>query len=277
MASTSASPRARNAAPMPPGPIASHGISPRPRPTGVSIPTKSPARFPRPAAELQPCRLQRIRRHYLPALRRRRSGIEASSATPAPRKRRDAAPRSGYVKPRLAAPLGIRSLRGIASQWPDMPETLILLSPDGSLACAALLGVAALSVDARAQMNPGPPPSAGRAAVNPMCPRLEAQLATIDRGRRRRPGQGRADPPLSGCRRPSSRASSTASPRRPSAWAATVPDSSRCSTASRRNAVRSTTRSSRCGPISTRSPPASSGCAAAASAAPTATISAARC
>jgi hypothetical protein len=53
------------------------------------------------------------------------------------------------------------------------------------LACAVLFGSVALGVDARAQMQqmnpPGPPPSQG-AAVNPMCPRLEAQLATIDRG-----------------------------------------------------------------------------------------------
>ncbi|QWG21747.1 DUF2865 domain-containing protein [Bradyrhizobium sediminis] len=50
------------------------------------------------------------------------------------------------------------------------------------LACAVLLGAVALGVDASAQMNPGPPPSQGGAAVNPMCPRLEAQLASIDRG-----------------------------------------------------------------------------------------------
>jgi Protein of unknown function (DUF2865) len=53
------------------------------------------------------------------------------------------------------------------------------------LACAVLLGSVALGVDARAQMQqmnpPGPPPPQG-GAVNPMCPRLEAQLATIDRG-----------------------------------------------------------------------------------------------
>src|SRR6202043_1018667 len=53
----------------------------------------------------------------------------------------------------------------------------------------ALFGVSTLSVDAWAQMNPGgPPPQANPAPqpqgapVNPMCPRLEAQLATIDRG-----------------------------------------------------------------------------------------------
>lgn len=49
------------------------------------------------------------------------------------------------------------------------------------MACAALLGVAAFGLDARAQVNPAPPPPQG-AAANPMCPRLEAQLATIDRG-----------------------------------------------------------------------------------------------
>src|SRR6202795_4065974 len=62
-----------------------------------------------------------------------------------------------------------------------MPETLITPFSRWILACAALFGAVAISVDASAQMNPGPPPSQG-AAVNPMCPRLEAQLATLDRG-----------------------------------------------------------------------------------------------
>src|SRR5882757_8032611 len=62
-----------------------------------------------------------------------------------------------------------------------MPETLITPFSRWILACAALLGVSALSVDAWAQMNPAVPPPQG-APVNPMCPRLEAQLATIDRG-----------------------------------------------------------------------------------------------
>jgi hypothetical protein len=62
-----------------------------------------------------------------------------------------------------------------------MPETLITPFSRWILACAALFGAVALSVEASAQINPGPPPSQG-AAVNPMCPRLEAQLATIDRG-----------------------------------------------------------------------------------------------
>src|SRR5260370_18613198 len=62
-----------------------------------------------------------------------------------------------------------------------MPESLIPPFSRWILACAALLGVSALSVDAWAQMNPAAPPPQG-APVNPMCPRLEAQLATIDRG-----------------------------------------------------------------------------------------------
>src|ERR1700738_5317032 len=65
-----------------------------------------------------------------------------------------------------------------------MLETLITPLCRSILACAALVGVSAASVDAWAQTNPGapqPPPSQG-AAVNPMCPRLEAQLATIARG-----------------------------------------------------------------------------------------------
>ena len=63
-----------------------------------------------------------------------------------------------------------------------MPETLITPFSRWILACAALFGAVALSLDASAQMNPGPPPSQGGVAVNPVCPRLEAQLASIDRG-----------------------------------------------------------------------------------------------
>src|ERR1700710_3082366 len=62
-----------------------------------------------------------------------------------------------------------------------MPETLITRFSRWILACIALLGASALSVDAWAKMNPAAPPPQG-APVNPMCPRLEAQLATIDRG-----------------------------------------------------------------------------------------------
>jgi hypothetical protein len=60
-----------------------------------------------------------------------------------------------------------------------MPEKLIV-TPSRSLACATLVVAMLLGADAHAQMtNPPPPPGS---AVNPMCPRLEAQLAMIDRG-----------------------------------------------------------------------------------------------
>jgi uncharacterized protein DUF2865 len=62
-----------------------------------------------------------------------------------------------------------------------MPETLNAPFSRWILTCAVLLGAVTLGVDASAQTNPGPPPQQG-AAVNPMCPRLEAQLASIDRG-----------------------------------------------------------------------------------------------
>jgi hypothetical protein len=61
-----------------------------------------------------------------------------------------------------------------------MPETLINPFSRSILAGAALLCGLALSVDAWAQTGPGAPPPG--AAVNPICPRLETQLATIDRG-----------------------------------------------------------------------------------------------
>jgi hypothetical protein len=63
-----------------------------------------------------------------------------------------------------------------------MPETLITPFSRWILACAALFGSVVLSVGASAQMDPSSPPSQGAPPVNPMCPRLEAQLATIDRG-----------------------------------------------------------------------------------------------
>src|SRR5829696_1817804 len=57
------------------------------------------------------------------------------------------------------------------------------------LACAVLIGSAALGTDGFAQTPPGPgaappPPPQQQAAPtgNPMCQRLETQLATIDRG-----------------------------------------------------------------------------------------------
>jgi hypothetical protein len=62
-----------------------------------------------------------------------------------------------------------------------MPETLMFSLSRWTLACVALLGAAALSVDAWAQVSP-PAPAPQGAIVNPMCARLEAQLATVDRG-----------------------------------------------------------------------------------------------
>src|SRR5580692_5262010 len=63
-----------------------------------------------------------------------------------------------------------------------MPEKLIPSLFGWILACAVLLGSAALGLDAYAQQaNPPGPPAQG-APVNPMCPRLEAQLSTIDHG-----------------------------------------------------------------------------------------------
>ncbi|HKO70943.1 MAG TPA: DUF2865 domain-containing protein [Bradyrhizobium sp.] len=71
-----------------------------------------------------------------------------------------------------------------------MPEALITVFFRSTLfrsivACAALTSAGAFNVDAWAQMNAGSPPQqqgVPGAPVNPMCPRLEAQLASIDRG-----------------------------------------------------------------------------------------------
>ena len=116
-----------------------------------------------------------------------------------------------------------------------MLHSLMTSSSRWLLACAVLIGSAALGTDGFAQMQPPPPgaapPPQQQAAPtgNPMCQRLEAQLVTIDRGTGTGPGQGRADPPLSGGAAAAAGANSTASSRRPSAWAARVPASSRCS------------------------------------------------
>ena len=62
-----------------------------------------------------------------------------------------------------------------------MPETLMHLLSRWILAGAVLLGTP--GVDAVAQVNPpAPAPAQQGAAANPMCQRLEAQLATVDRG-----------------------------------------------------------------------------------------------
>ena len=66
-----------------------------------------------------------------------------------------------------------------------MPETLTVFPFRRILLSSVLLGGLTLSFGAAAQMSPGsmpPPSSQGGPPVNPICPRLEAQLATIDRG-----------------------------------------------------------------------------------------------
>lgn len=75
------------------------------------------------------------------------------------------------------------------AHWPDMPETLItaFFSTKRILACVVLLGVLAPGADALAQTSPNPPPPPAPQAQaappsNPVCTRLETQLAMIDRG-----------------------------------------------------------------------------------------------
>jgi hypothetical protein len=62
-----------------------------------------------------------------------------------------------------------------------MPEKLTTPCSSRILACAVLLGGLGFCFGASAQLNPAQPPSGG-APLNPVCPRLEVQLATIDRG-----------------------------------------------------------------------------------------------
>src|SRR5579863_3258288 len=59
-----------------------------------------------------------------------------------------------------------------------MPDKLSVIQFRSAAACAVLVVIALFGAGARAQTGPPPPPG----AANPMCPRLEAQLASIDRG-----------------------------------------------------------------------------------------------
>jgi Protein of unknown function (DUF2865) len=61
-----------------------------------------------------------------------------------------------------------------------MPEKLNLSRCRSILSVAALLGALVLGTGASAQVNQASPPSG--TAANPMCARLEAQLASVDRG-----------------------------------------------------------------------------------------------
>ncbi|MDE5443976.1 DUF2865 domain-containing protein [Bradyrhizobium sp. CSA207] len=67
----------------------------------------------------------------------------------------------------------------------DMPEFLSLPRPRFVLACTVLLSAAVLATGAFAQAGPpGPPPQPAQNGLgpNPMCSRLEGQLAALDRG-----------------------------------------------------------------------------------------------
>ncbi len=59
-----------------------------------------------------------------------------------------------------------------------MPDKLSVTKSRSAAACAALLAATLFGADVHAQTAPPPPGG----ATNPMCPRLEAQLASIDRG-----------------------------------------------------------------------------------------------
>src|ERR1700758_3314521 len=154
---------------------------------GFVLPARRPRRDHRLGSprrqELHPLRLQRIRRHHLPALNRR-SRRDRPPAPPHWCPGNDVTlPReAGMGRPRWPRLRFPQSPRGIAP-WPDMSESLIFSSSRWILACAVLFGAAVLGPNAHAQVNPGaPPPPPQGPAVNPMCPRLEGQLTMIDRG-----------------------------------------------------------------------------------------------
>ena len=62
-----------------------------------------------------------------------------------------------------------------------MPDALFVRRRMRFLTCAVVLGTMMFAADAVAQQGVPQPPGAPPPAVNPMCPRLEAQLASIDR------------------------------------------------------------------------------------------------
>lgn len=86
----------------------------------------------------------------------------------------------------MAARFGV-DRRAASFKWLDMPETPYRRRYHWLLTCALLAGIAlpGSSAVAQQQMNPpgppGPPPQQ-QAQPNPMCSRLEGQLAMIDRG-----------------------------------------------------------------------------------------------
>src|SRR5882757_252920 len=90
-----------------------------------------------------------------------------------------------WPRPKASEPRG-------TSRWPDMLEIPDAAFSRWILTGAMLLGLAAVSAPALAQMSQGaPPPQQGtpqanpaqaNPQTNPMCVRLEGQLATVDRG-----------------------------------------------------------------------------------------------
>src|SRR6476469_3045148 len=85
----------------------------------------------------------------------------------------------GRAPARLSHQGGIMG-RDIA-RMADMPE--LFLSPSRPiLACVALIGALVLATDAFAQAGPPGPPPQGAPGSNPICVRLDTQLAAVDRG-----------------------------------------------------------------------------------------------
>src|SRR3982074_566269 len=109
MASTSASPTVKSAAPTPPVPTASHANLPKPPPIAGSIPTRLPARFPRAARRKAPA-----------AAAANTSPLPASAESPKARKSRGALPHrrrgNDVTLPREAA-IGCRLGRK-SPPWP---------------------------------------------------------------------------------------------------------------------------------------------------------------
>ncbi len=74
--------------------------------------------------------------------------------------------------------------RAASFEWLDMPDTSNFRFSRWLLTCAMLAGIALPATGALAQVPPGPPGPIPQGApqANPMCSRLEGQLAAIDRG-----------------------------------------------------------------------------------------------
>lgn len=95
------------------------------------------------------------------------------NAIPAPRNRRDAAPRNEYVKRSLA----------VSANAPERADLPNLSFPNWPLKWSVALAAATLTATvAMGQILAPEPPAGAPPAGNPVCQRLEGQLAMIDRG-----------------------------------------------------------------------------------------------